>query len=187
MYHIMVDLETLGQTPGCAILSIGAIQFFPQGGNYALAENGFYSVVNTDDCAEHYLAIEPGTVAWWDRQSEEAQQVRQLARDPKSSVPLKLALEGFNNYLLTIGGKREVCIWGNGADFDNGILQVAYKMAGMEPAWEFWNNRCYRTFKNLCPGPKLERIGTYHNALDDARSQALHLVEVAKQHPSLRW
>jgi len=187
MQHVMVDLETLGQTPGYAILSIGAIQFFPEGGSYALAEEGFYAVLNTDDCKDHYLAEEPDTIAWWDRQTPEAQQVRQLAADAKTSIPLKLGLENFNNYLGSIGGKKEVCVWGNGSDFDNAGLAVAYKMAGIKPYWEFWNNRCYRTFKNLCPGPKLERIGTYHNALDDARSQALHLVDVAKRHPTLKW
>lgn len=183
----MVDLETLGNTPGCVVLSIGAVQFFPEGGNYAIAPEGFYEVLNTADCKDRYLAEDPDTVAWWERQSEEAQRVRHLAADPKTSVPLALALEKFNNYIGAIGGKRSVCIWGNGADFDNAILAVAYKMAGIAPAWEFWNNRCYRTLKNIAPGPKLERVGTYHNALDDARSQALHAVELIKMHPNLKW
>ena len=29
------------------------------------------------------------------------------------------------------------------------------------------------------------RVGTHHNALDDAKSQALHAIELFKLHPSL--
>jgi hypothetical protein len=189
MKHIMVDLETLGQTPGCAILSIGAVEFDPSG-KRAL-DNGMYTVLNTDDCLEHYLHVDAegpnSTLAWWEKQSEEARKVLFQARDPKTSVPLKLGLEQLNKYVESHGGKRSVCVWGNGSDFDNAILAVAYKMASMKPAWEFWNNRCYRTLKNICPGPKAERQGTYHNALDDAKTQALHAIQLIKAYPGLAF
>lgn len=182
MRNIMVDLETLGSTPGCVILSIGAVAFSLEPPHL---DEGFYVVLSTDDCMEHYLAQEPDTVAWWDRQSEEARQVINQARDPKTSVPLKLGLEKFNEYLGN--NPRQTALWGNGSDFDNAILAVAYRMAGMKPAWDHCNNRCYRTLKNLVRGPKLERVGTYHNALDDARSQALHAVELLRSRPELTW
>ena len=136
---------------------------------------------------ERYLAQEPDTVAWWERQSHEAREVLRHAVDPKRSVPLPLALEKFNEYVVKGASRREVAVWGNGSDFDNAILAVAFKMAEVKPGWEFWNNRCYRTLKNLLPGPKLERVGTYHNALDDARSQALHAIELLKAYPGLKW
>lgn len=189
MRHVMVDLETLGSTPGCVILSIGAVAFSAEP---PYLDEGFYIVVNTEDCMAHYLSQEPDTVAWWDRQSEEARQVVGQARDTKTSVPLRLALEKFNEYLGN--NPRQTALWGNGSDFDNAILAVAYRMVAVEsgdptfkPAWDHWNNRCYRTLKNLVRGPKLERVGTYHNALDDARSQALHAVELLRSRPELTW
>jgi exodeoxyribonuclease VIII len=45
----------------------------------------------------------------------------------------------------------------------------------MQP-WRHWNDRCYRTVKSLYPDVKLERVGTHHNAVDDAESQARHLI-----------
>jgi inhibitor of KinA sporulation pathway (predicted exonuclease) len=65
-----------------------------------------------------------------------------------------------------------VSIWGNGANFDNPLLACAYEAVDVKPYYKFWNERCYRTVKNQYPDIKLERTGTYHNALDDARSQA---------------
>lgn len=182
MKHFMVDLETLGTTPGSVILSIGAVEFSRAG-----LGSEFYTVLNTEDCMDHYLAQEEGTKKWWGEQSHEARQVLRDAADVKTSVPLKLGLTKFSEFLGK--QKRQIAVWGNGADFDNALLAVAYKMADIPMPWEFWNNRCYRTLKNLVPGPKLTRTGVYHNALDDAKSQAQHMVELMRGLPaaSLEW
>ena len=68
-------------------------------------------------------------------------------------------------------------VWGNGASFDNVLLATAYKRLGMETPWPFWKDRCFRTMKNVC---KVDHSfeGTAHNALDDARSQAQHLIKI---------
>lgn len=174
MKNVMVDLETLGQTPGFVVLSIGAVEFNRNG-----LGKEFYEVINVGSSMEHYLAVEEKTkTEFWDKQSHEARQVLRDASNEETSVPLPQALDQFNRYLTTLDSKRNIAVWGNGSEFDNAGLNVAYKMAGIEPAWEFWNNRCYRTLKNLIPGPKLVRVGTYHNALDDAKSQALHAIEL---------
>lgn len=172
---IMVDLETLGTVPGCAILSIGAIEFGVDG----VTENAFYKVLNKASCMEAFLSISRSTEEWWRKQGPEAREVLVHAEDPDKSVPLVPALQMFNDYLRSFGD--DVLVWGNGADFDNAILQVAYSVAGVNPAWKFYNNRCYRTLKSLHPDVKLERTGTYHNALDDARCQAEHAVRLLKR------
>ncbi len=51
----------------------------------------------------------------------------------------------------------------------------------MEEPWNFWNNRCYRTLKNLHPKIELVRTGVHHHALADAKTQALHLLEILKR------
>ena len=176
MKDVMVDLETYGNTPGCIILSIGAVGFCPE--QMKLESEGFYNVISMASCREFFLGEDADTVSWWNRQSEDARKVIADAQNEDIALTLPDALENLNGYVSQFGGKRSVRVWGNGANFDNPILAVAYKMAGIKPAWEFWNERCYRSLKNWVPGPKLERVGTYHNALDDARSQALHAIEL---------
>ena len=39
----------------------------------------------------------------------------------------------------------------------------------------------YRTLKNLLPYIEMERVGEHHNALDDAKSQALHAIKLLKE------
>lgn len=69
-------------------------------------------------------------------------------------------------------------VWGNGASFDNVILRGAYARNSTPAPWAWWNDRCYRTIKALHREVPMERLGTHHNALDDAISQALHLIRM---------
>jgi hypothetical protein len=172
----MIDLETLGTVPGCAILSIGAVAF----DEFGVAEEGFYAVVNIPrwDCAGltgDGLIKDKATIAWWKSQSEEA---RAVLTAPGGT--LRQALDKFKHWLANYDSPR---VWGNGADFDNPILAVAARKAGLGPddLWRGYNGRCYRTVKSQFKDIKLVRSGTHHNALDDARSQAEHLVQICRQ------
>ena len=176
MKHIMLDLETMGTVPGCVVLSIGAV-FFDQNG----LGKEFYQVVSRAHSQELGLKESADTQAWWARQSPAARKVIEDA-EAKDAPTLHAALDAFTKFLKL---DTNVKVWGNGADFDNPILACAYDVAALKQSWIAWNGRCYRTLKNIAPGPKLERVGTYHNALDDAKSQALHAIQLFKLHPSL--
>lgn len=173
MQHVMVDLETLGRRAGCSVLSIGAVAFDPLLG----LGKEFYVVVNNESCRQAGLIEDPATVEWWSKQNGQAQVV--LSEAANGGLQLKDALHQFKIYLGQFG-LRKVKVWGNGSDFDNSILINCYAAIGQDIPWEFWNNRCYRTLKGLHPGSKLTRQGTYHNALDDAKSQALHAIQLMK-------
>lgn len=174
MEHVMIDLETLGRRAGCSILSIGAVAFDPLLG---LGEE-LYVVVNRASCTAAGLHEDPETLAWWEGQNEQAKKVLKEA-SAKKAMELSGALEQLTEYLSQFGRKK-VKVWGNGSDFDNAILTACYAAIGQNIPWDFWNNRCYRTLKSLKPGVKLARQGTYHNALDDAKSQATHAIQLLK-------
>lgn len=177
MIHVMCDLETLGRRAGCKVLSIGAVVFGPNGLG---AE--FYLEVRRDP--QPGLHEDPDTLSWWAKQLPEAQE---RLFNPGCNVTLKNALYAFTYWLERLAdrdakGNLNVCVWGNGADFDNAILSAAYaEVRGENLPWPFWNNRCYRTLKSLAPSVKLVRQGVHHNALDDAKSQAEHAVRLMDQ------
>jgi exodeoxyribonuclease VIII len=93
--------------------------------------------------------------------------------DP-AAIHLAVALQRFTLWL-----PNDCKLWGNGASFDNAILANAYAALKMEQPWAFWNDRCYRTIKAMHPKQKQQHLGTHHNALDDAISQAEHLIAIA--------
>lgn len=157
---VMIDTETLGTTPGSAILSIGAVMFGPAG----LGEE-FYAPISLVSCIEAGLTIDPGTVAWWMKQSDAARAA--AFRDDAES--LQAVLEQFTCWLNLVDAERP---WAHGANFDPPLLEAAYRACGMTPPWKFWNARDTRTLYDLA-GVRVDRArGTHHNALDDARVQA---------------
>lgn len=166
--NVMVDLETLGTRPGCKVMAIGAAVFSPGG-----VGDTFYRAIKREGQALALLE-DPDTLAWWAKQSKAAHD--RLFGENVDNVPLPRALAEFTDWLNGLGG--EVLVWGNGADFDNPILSAAYSAYGKPQSWGNWNGRCYRTLKGLRPDIKLARQGVHHDALDDARSQAMHAVEI---------
>lgn len=163
MTHVMLDLETYGVTPGCPVLSIGAVIF--EGDDVG---EEFYGVAYA---SQYRIGLWPedATVEFWKTQSEEARAIF----DHPDAMDIVDLLTKFAAWF-----PKDAFIWGNGAGFDQPILAAAYRAAGIKLPWEFYNERCYRTIKNLAPHIKMSRTGTHHNALNDAQSQATHLLVI---------
>jgi hypothetical protein len=177
---VMVDLETMGSTPGSVILSIGAQPFdaFDELLTDGLGGDGFYTVINLNSCVVAGLTFDGETLDWWRRQSPEANAVIDEAMSGQHPS-LELALDMLNHFLSRFG--PEVRVWGNGSDFDNALLAAAYRRTARAPGWKFYNSRCYRTLKTQRPDiPLGDRRGVHHNALDDARTQAVHACAILK-------
>ena len=172
MTNIMLDLETLGIKSDSVILSIGAVSFDE---NAVIDE--FYTTINMQSCLDYGLKIYPHTLQWWMKQSDEA---KRGLFDSTTSLPD--ALMDFSKWVLKTA--EETRMWGNGEDFDNVLLKHAYLSAGFSPScipWNFRNNMSYRTLKNLLPNIRINRVGEHHNALDDAKSQALHAIKLLQE------
>ena len=182
----MVDLETLGNTPGCGLVSIGACTFGP--GGVQDREQAFYSVVDARSCLDAGLHEDASTLAWWARQSAEAQAAFVQSRKAGEAPSLKVSLGLFTAWLKKQGFYNTIKVWGNGSDFDNAILACAWRAVGVKPPWAFWHNRCFRTLKAAYTdfGTLPERKGTHHNALDDALYQAECAVVIIK-HLRIQW
>lgn len=160
--NVMIDLETLGTSAGCAILSIGA-QTFRSPSRF------YYEKIDPKD-SRLYLREDIETLRWWNKQDRRMRD--EAFSGTKDLLPV---LINFAEWLKDISPDPDkLFVWGNGADFDQPFLQHAYKEAGVPVPWKFWDNRCLRTLKNLpvARSVKLERAGVYHNALDDAIHQA---------------
>lgn len=171
MKNIMLDLETMGTGSNAAICSIGAVEFDLESGTLG---REFYETVDLQSSVNAGGVIDAATVLWWLKQSEAAS--KELL-DPATDI--KGALTLLDNWLYASETPNPlICIWGNGADFDNVILRNAYERLNMVTPWGPWASRCYRTIKSMNPDLKIERAGTHHCAVDDARDQARHLIKL---------
>ena len=168
--HIMIDLETMGTRPNAPIISIGAVAFDGEG-----IVSKFYRTVALQSSVRSGAVIDPNTVMWWMGQDVDA---RSALMDDESE-PLKSVLGDLRQMVCSYGDDLKG-VWGNGASFDNVIVTESCFRLGMPACWEFWKDRCYRTVKNMYPDVPMVRQGTHHNALDDARTQAEHLIAISK-------
>lgn len=171
MRDFMCDLETMGTGTTAAITAIGVVEF--DIANRTIGRS-FYKVVDLASSVRAGGVMDASTVMWWMKQSDTA---RAQFDDPGMHIVEALhKLSGFMENCCADRDDRFV--WGNGATFDNVILGSAYDRSLITRPWEYFGDRCYRTIKNQHPDVKLVRSGTHHNALDDAMSQALHLIEM---------
>lgn len=171
--NLMIDLETFGNRMDSAIVSIGAVFFDPDTGEIG---KEFYTAIDPDSACR-YGRVTGSTVAWWLEQSEAA---RRAVVAGKISLPDALA-----NLAEFYSKNPKAPVWGNGPTFDISILEHAYWRAHDKPApWAFWNVRDCRTIKELgdAIGYRIPKLaGTAHNALDDARHQAMWVVEIRRR------
>lgn len=170
MLDVMLDLETMGNGPRAAIVAIGAVEFDPR---TRTVGDRFYQTVDLATAVKMGGEMDASTVLWWLKQSDSAR-----AEFTKEGAHLEQALLDFKTWMFYRGAPELICVWGNGAAFDNVILSSAYRAAQIEQPWRHWNDRCYRTIKAQRPEIVMQRRGTHHNAVDDAESQAWHLLEL---------
>jgi exodeoxyribonuclease VIII len=165
--HVMIDLETLGTKPGSIILSFAAVPFYID-----QPWDSFYERIDYVSCEKAGFTKDRATLEWW---SKQATDIREEAFS--GTTPIETALNNFISYLSHLPG--DVCIWGNGSDFDNVLLSTAYNQLGLVTPWKYYNNRCYRTLKNIfpfipTPPPNAEK----HSAIADAKWQAKHATSI---------
>jgi hypothetical protein len=160
--RVMIDIETLGRDPGAAILSLAAVEFAPaEGLGRELSRS-----IDLSSCQQHGLDIDAATLDWWLDQSSEAQSALRGGDD------LTHVLAGLSRWWPRDGAE----VWSKSPAFDVVLLAEAYSRIDRDPPWQFWETRDVRTILSLVDTPpQVESAGPDHDALADAKEQALQI------------
>lgn len=164
---IMVDIETLSSERTAAIVSIGAVKFDFKGSRIL---DEFYINVDPVSCKNIGCRIDKNTVDWWASQPKEVRLAWQ--KDP---APIEVALDK-----LTSWWDKKSLFWCQGLSFDSPIIAHAYKRLDKKEPWHYHDEMDLRTvFTMIGHQNHKAREGTqgHHNALEDARAQAVKLME----------
>ena len=165
--HVVVDIETLDNTPTSTVVSVGLVKVVPaERDSWQSLGNTYYAVLNMD---EQNRTISQGTVDWWKEQSDEA---RSVFEEP--TISTKTFMEEMDAFC-----SGTVALWGNGNVFDNVILRDLYRDFDRQFPYPFWKDFDLRTAKMYAEavGYTMPTIPKHvkHNALDDAKAEALML------------
>ncbi len=193
---VMIDFETLGLSENAVLLSLGAVVFDPATGTLG---DQFHSHI--DPRLQPGREISADTVLWWLAQDDAArgkltQAIKYMDQIESGEVdnmepeqveatfegaahPIHHVARAFVNWVEHMDDTVEV--WTNGA-VDHAWLESMMKYSGLKNPIKFWNQRDYRTLKNLYPDVTAEFSGVKHNALDDAIHQAKHAMAILRAH-----
>lgn len=176
--EIMVDIETMSTASNAAIISIGAVVMMGE----ELKKDSFYREISLESSMETGGHVSASTIKWWMEQEEDA---RRIIYAPKPAFHINLALGDLATWikaqLFGLVEEKKPRIWANGANFDPVILRNAYARSNIRCPWSYFSELCYRTIKNTNRDIEADPfVGTKHNALDDTKNQAWHLIKIAK-------
>lgn len=178
--HAMVDLETLDTATSAVILSIGVAVFTREE-----VKDTFEVHVQLDPQFEAGRTLSASTLMWWLTREEDARSA--MTSGMRNALHPQKAIDEVYKFLaphLSIDG----LVFGNGAVFDNAkmdSLATDFSVILNKP-WPYWADQCYRTLVHpYYDEVRPSRDGSvYHAAVDDARIQAEHLIEVQRQFPN---
>lgn len=168
---LMIDLETLSTTSKSVVISIGACFFDIEKRTIGPT---FYMVLDIQDQIDKGREISASTLKWWFNQENAAKRV--FNENHKSPA---VVLGTLNNWVkANCSDSRKVKVWGNGATFDISIMESIFHDYGVGLPWFYAGVMDLRTYKRfIAKGKKVPIIGTAHNALDDALSQAQYVID----------
>lgn len=175
-HNIMIDIETLGTSADAVVLSVGMVEM-----NYRKITNALYlEVGDISDQLSRGRTVSQSTINWWTQQSEAAKKVLRPTSDRGSeqlshTLGTERLLRGIMGWEPFATSGHTYSVWGNGAAFDNAIMEHLFGMYGLECPWSFRDNMCYRTLRTLVPSVSTLENPCPHDALQDATYQMKHL------------
>jgi hypothetical protein len=159
---LMIDLETLATSTDAVILTLGAVKF------------DLYSDADPWDPVYLKLEIDPqlalgrrvsdDTLAWWGKQSAEAQAE---AFDENDRISLADAVAEIRRAVAHCSE-----IWAQGPQFDISMLEHLFRSLGEPIPWSYGQVRDSRTVLSASPDCRIFPEQA-HNSLADAYCQAL--------------
>lgn len=171
MKDCMSDLETLGTSPQCVVVSIGAVFFDLEQKKLGPT---FYMVADVNEQIERGRKPTGDTIKWWMGQADAAKRVFHEKAQPMAVVLATFATWYKSNY------PKGAFIWGNGSTFDISILEDLFRDYKIPCPWGYNKAMDLRTYKRFVGhGEQVKKGGVNHNALDDAISQANYVMGVA--------
>jgi hypothetical protein len=161
---VIIDCETLSTfVESAPIISIGAYlmgiietdeskrtgkDFWEQVEDYNLISDSFHTIVNYKYQIASGRKIDTATWDWW--QSVGGKAVELLDRSRETNLSLCVGLGWLSQWIKDIEGKvDEVIVLGNGAAFDNVLLEIAYREYGLDIPWKYSHSLCLRTLYGI--------------------------------------
>jgi hypothetical protein len=158
----MIDLETLATSVDAVILTLGAVKF----DSYSDTDpwDPVYLKLEIDPQLELGRVVSDDTLAWWGKQTAEAQAE---AFDEQNRISLADAVAEIRRAVAHCDE-----VWAQGPQFDISMLELLFRSLGEPVPWSYGQVRDSRTLLGASPDCRIFPEQA-HNSLADAYCQAL--------------
>lgn len=176
--NVMVDTETVGLANDAGIWQIGAVVF----GSYVEAPE-FKHTVHPNNAMSSVLGFshELATIKWQEeKNTENWERAKECEVTNAAMYNMAATFKAWLETLEETSGLK-VRLWFKGVDFDLPKLQHLYKSVRLYMPWHYRNVMCCRTAFNLVGYEPSTFVGA-HDALEDAKHQAIDVEIVANNH-----
>lgn len=177
----MIDLETLGVHNTAPIVSAGLAVFSPHDNRIEETQVAHF---NTDQQAGVLNRVPTAfTLAWWLRQSPEAQAKLAASLEKGTKGALSQQLEELAEYIKTWIGSAGY-VWGYGANEDIAWLSSLFDACHITRPWHYRKVLCYRTMLNVYAPTGVDWFepAVAHDPVADAVAQALTLQRMVQNY-----
>ena len=165
---IMFDLETLGTTPDCVVLTLGAVKFDPRNGT--IDPEGLLLKINADEQFSMGRTHSEDTLSWW---SNQAPEIQEAAFGEQGRLSVVDAADQFHRFVWNSDR-----VWSQGS-FDVNIMEHLFRQLEKPLPWNYWQVRDSRTLFDFVDG-ELDR-SKHHDAFEDAVAQAKGVCRALKK------
>lgn len=171
IYDVMIDIETLGLCDAAVILQIGAVGQFKDTKQFGIIREDFCRTLDED--LQPTRTKQTSTLEWW------GQQDPTTAMSVMSGVySLPAALESLNAWIYSLPVPTTMCRFLAKGNLDFRVLEHAYKEAGIEVPWKYWQLVDLRSLQAAFPQVTPTTPDVPHDALSDAYAQMTTLEEI---------
>lgn len=169
--NYMIDIEALGTSRNCVIVSVGIVKFKIRTGEIFDEK---YWELGLGEQQRKGRSIDSSTVMWWANQSPNTLK----ALSGKNRIPIADFIREFNHFIQDKG-----FYWAKGTNYDLEIITDLYRLYEQQPPFRYskWSDArpYYNLAKQLRILPNIDREDA-HNALEDAKFQTQVVCTVYK-------
>ncbi len=164
----MIDLETLGNTPGCVVLSISIVCI-----EDVTLNNTWY--LNVGSQLGKGLHIDQETHDWWMNQNSNVRR-RTFAGNQIGNA---LVIKDILAYIVT-HFSTDYQIWSDSPRLDYGCLDALLRAYGIKYPFFYRNERCLRTLMRIADelGVSYTPLAKTHDSYEDCVSQITTFKEI---------
>jgi len=167
--HFTIDIETLGLNPNAIVLSIGCVKWNMKNG----ITGEFHQALDIET-QQLGRSITGSTIQFW------IDQPRNFGLDGETRHHPYDSLGDLREFILPSWTPKQSTIWAQGPQFDITILEDLAYQNNMQVPWEYNSVRDARTLWKLFPHEADHPNPHKHNALEDARTEALNTINILR-------